>query len=189
MSRDLTAGMITEVTAAQLSPIYIIKAEFDSGDLNLWSGIGDLTFNSETYTGVGNIIAIESIEENSSLEANGLSITLSGIPSSIISTALSEDYQGRFLTVWFGALDTSGAIVSDAYQMFKGRMDVLEISESAATATVNMKCENVLIDFNRTKERRYTPEDQKSEYAGDKGFDFVARLQDQQITWGRQNQS
>jgi len=185
VSRSLTAGMVTEVTASQLAPIVIIKAEFDGGDLRLWSGIGDLTYSSETYTGVGNIMALREITETTSLEATGIEITLSGIASSIIAIALAENYQGRPITVWFGALNNSGAIIADPYQIFKGRMDVLEIMESGETATVTMKCESRLIDFNRVKVKRYTSEDQKALYSGDKGCDFVARLQDQQLVWGR----
>jgi len=47
MSRNLSAGMITEVTASQLKPAILVKAEFDSGDVLLWSGVGQITYNAQ----------------------------------------------------------------------------------------------------------------------------------------------
>ena len=185
MARSLSAGMITEVTAKSLSPIVLLKAEFDSGDLNLWTGIGNLSYGGDTYTGAGNLLGISTITESVNLEANGVNFTISGIPSSIISTALSEDYQGRNISCYFACLDSSGALVSSPYLLFKGRMDVLEITESGESASVTVRAENALIDFRRIKERRFTDKDQKAVYSTDKGLEYIDQLPDREIIWGR----
>lgn len=184
MARSLSAGMITEVTAKTLSPILLMKAEFDSGDLLLWTGVGSITYNSDSYTGAGGMINVSPITESVNTQANGVEFALRGIPNDLIALALSEQYQGRFITCWFACLDTSGAIVSSPYQLFKGRMDVLEILEAGETSTLTMRCENLLIDLQRIKVRRYTDEDQKALYAGDRGCEFVTQLQDRELIWG-----
>ena len=84
MSRDLTSGVVTEVESEQLSPILLLKAEFDGGDLRLWSGVGDIIYNSETYTGAGNLLGISNISETTDIEARGAVFALTGIDSSII---------------------------------------------------------------------------------------------------------
>lgn len=185
MSRDLTNEMIAEVTADSLSPIYIFKAEFDSGDSNFWTGRGSLVFNGDTYTGLGDFLSISEVVETQNAEANGLSVTLSGIPSSLISVALSEKYQGRTVTIWFGCLDSTGALISSPIIVFRGFMDVMELLEGGNTAALTVKAENELIILNRAKERRYTDEDQKLDYPSDVGFEFVTALQDAEITWGK----
>lgn len=185
MARSLTAGMITEVTAKSLSPILMLKAEFDSGDLLLWTGVGSLTYSGDTYTGAGQFLSITKIVETTGLSAQGVNITLSAIPSALIALALSEDYQSRPVTVFFACLDSSGALVSDPYQIFKGRMDVLNIIEGGENATLTMQCENLLIDFRRPRLRRYTDEDQKSVYPLDRGLEFVNAMQDKEIVWGK----
>lgn len=184
MSRNLTAGMITEVTASVLEPVVLVKGEFDSGDVNLWSGIGDLTWGGDTYTGAGNLLGIMAIKETQILEAVNVDIQLTGISSAYVSLALTEDYQNRPVTIWIAALNASGAIIADPYMLFKGRMDVLEIEEGAETASLTMHTENRLIDLQRAKERRYTAEDQKAYYPSDTGFNYVSALQDQSIVWG-----
>lgn len=184
MARDLTAGMITEIDATELSPIFLIKGEFDSGDLNFWTGYGEITWNSDIYTGSGTLLNINEVSETQELVANGVDLSLNGIPSSLVSLALSEDYQGRPLSIWFGALDSNGAVVSDPTLVFKGKMDIMVIDDNADDAIITVSCESDLIGLRDSKERRYTDEDQKSEYPNDRGFEFVSTSQDITLTWG-----
>ncbi len=182
--RGMTAGMDTAMTAAVKHPILLAKFIFDSGDLNLWSGIGDITFAGDVYTGTGDLGGVSSVEETEQTKAAGVVFSISGIKSSFISTALGEDYQGRTAKLWLGAVDDAGALIADPELIFVGRMDVMTIDEGGETATLKISVENVLIALESTSERRYTPEDQKLDFPNDTGFDQVAALQDVTITWG-----
>tara|TARA_Y100000310_G_scaffold326175_1_gene390721 strand:+ start:327 stop:884 length:558 start_codon:yes stop_codon:yes gene_type:complete len=184
MARDLTAGVITEVTAATLTPILLVKLNFDGGALTLWNGIGDLVFSGDTYTGAGDLGGISTWVETEEIRATGLTFSLSAIPASIISTALTEQYQGRSAKVYLGFFDSDDAIISDPYLIFDGRMDVMTIEENGETANITLSAETILIALERANERRYTEQDQKDEYAGDTFFDFVTQLQDSEIIWG-----
>lgn len=183
MSRDLSAGMVTEVTAQALRPIMLVYFEFDGGDIRLWSGVGDLLWGSDTFTGAGSLMGLSPYEENQALQAQGITVTVSGISSSILSIALAEPYQGRPATIWLGALDSAGVLISDPYQIFTGFMDVMSITEGGENCDVSVSIENKMITITKTKESRYTGEDQKRKYSGDLGLDFVAFLQDKEIVW------
>ena len=185
MSRGLSGDMITEITAPALVPIILVKAEFDSGTLRFWSGIGNITFNSETYTGAGNLLGVSDIQEVIGIEARGANFSLSGISSSLLSIVLAEEIQSRPITCWFGCLNTSSAIVSSPFILFKGRMDTAQINDSGDFATISVNAENRLIDLKRPNLRRYTPEDQKVSYPADLGLNFVSSLQEMNLTWGR----
>ena len=183
MSRDLPAALATEVAKSMLRPFFMVEALFDSGTVRLWSGIGNITVFGQTWTGAGNVLGFSSYEETSNLQAQGINISLSGISTSLISLALAEPYQGRECRIYLGAFDQNWALVSDPYQIFAGIMDVIEVSEGGDTCTLTLQCESKLVQLTRTKERRYTSESQKADYPGDKGFDFVTQLQDQEILW------
>jgi len=185
MSRVLSSNMATEFASDTLSPIVLVKFDFDTLPLYLWSGVGDLDWDSETWTGAGNLMSFGSLEETTEVRAIGTSITLNGLNQSVISAALTEDYQGRTATIWLGAMDESGNVVSDPVIIFGGRMDVMTIEEGAEDVSINITVENRLIDFERTKIRRYTDQDQKIDYPNDKGFEFVAAIQEKEIVWGR----
>jgi hypothetical protein len=177
--------MQTAVTADLVRPIILVECAFDSGDLNLWNGIGTLTVSSTDYVGAGTLLAIGEIAESSELQANGITVTLSGITDPLLSKARDEDYQGRELTVKLGAMDSSNGVISAPVTVFSGFMDTMVINDSAETATIQIAVENRLIEFERTRIRRYTAEDQKIDYPNDKGLEFVAEMAEKEIVWGR----
>lgn len=185
MSRNLSSGMQTAVEADVVRPIVLVQCAFDSGDLNLWNGIGDLTVNSVDYVGAGTLLGISEIAESSELQANGISVTLSGITDPLLAKARDEDYQGRELKVLLGAMDASNGVISNPVIVFSGFMDTMVINDSAETGTIVVTVENRLIEFERTRIRRYTAEDQKIDYPNDKGLEFVAEMQEKEIIWGR----
>lgn len=185
MSRTLPEALSTELSATQLKPFYAIELLFDSGDLRFWTGYDDIEANGETWTGSGLVINISGTNEPADLSANGINITFSALNSSIISVMLGENYRGRSAKVYLGALDATNQPVSDMYQVFAGRMDIMTLQENGNVATIQISVENVLIDLDRPRPIRLTNEDHLARYAGDQSLSGVAQLQDRQISWGR----
>jgi hypothetical protein len=183
MSRNLTTAVQNELAASELQPFFAIKLAFDSGDVKLWTGYGDITVASETYTGGGQLLSISPIEETVEIAARGVNLALNGINSSLVSVALTESYQGRSAKVYLGVI-SSGAVVSDPYLVFDGRMDVMTIEDSGDTANISLSAESRLIDLERARVRRYTNNDQQNQFSGDTSLRFVADLQDKEIAWG-----
>lgn len=184
--RDLTAAMAAEFEARSLVPALIAEFEFDSGTLYMWSGIGDLSWNGNTYIGGGNLVNISTIEETQELEAKGLVCTLSGVPTELISLALTEKTRQRAFRLWLGAInngDSPRALVDEPYRIFTGLMDVMEITDDGETALIRLSVESAMITGRRAKIQRYTSEDQKKLYPDDLGLDFVNPLQDKQVVW------
>lgn len=185
--RELAAALMSGIQGSTVRPVMFFEGDFQGGFVRVWSGVGDFSWNSETWTGVGTLGAITDIEETDEIKAAGVTVALSGIDPAMISLALQSIRQNKPGKLWFALVDAAGALVADPYLCFEGRLDVAEIDEGAQTATVSIKYENRLVDLERARERRYTHEDQQLEYPGDKGFEYVAALQDVQITWGRPN--
>lgn len=185
MSRTLPEALSTELSATQLKPFYAIELLFDSGDLRFWTGYDDVEANGETWTGSGLVINISGTNEPADLSANGITITFSALNSSIISIMLGENYRGRSAKVYLGALDATNQPVSDMYQVFAGRMDIMTLQENGNVATIQISVENVLIDLDRPRPIRITNEDHLNRYSGDNSLSGVAQLQDRQISWGR----
>jgi len=185
MSRSLTSAMQSAVTADLVRPIILVQCAFDSGNLNLWNGVGNLTVSSVDYVGAGTLLAIGEISETSELQANGITVTLSGITDPLLAKARDEDYQGRELKVLLGAMDSSNGVISTPVNVFSGFMDTMVINDSSETATIQIAVENRLIGFERTRVRRYTAEDQLIDFPNDKGLEFVADMAEKEIVWGR----
>lgn len=185
MSRTLSSAMQTVATSEVVRPIVLVQCDFDSGALNLWNGIGNLTVSSVDYVGAGTLLNISTMKESADLAANGMNVTLSGITSPLITKARDEDYQGRELKILLGAMDSSNSVISSPVIIFSGFMDTMTIQDAAETATISVTVENRLIEFQRSRIRRYTAEDQKIDYPTDKGLEFVAEIAEKEIVWGR----
>lgn len=185
MSRSITSAVNTIFESSSVSPFLAIDLAFDGGNFTAWTGYGNITFGGTTYVGAGDFLSVSPVKENAEVQANGIDISLSGIPSDLISSALNETYQGRSCKLFLGVLDSSNAVVADPITLFSGRMDLMTIDDSGDTASINVTAESRLIDLDRTRERRYTSEDQKIDFPNDKGLDFIADLQDKEISWGR----
>lgn len=182
-SRDIESAISSRLANDQHSIAFGVSAEFDSGTLDLWTGVGDFTSGSTTYTGAGELLDISNIEENNELSSTNLTITISGLNSDIVTYATTEDYQNRLLTLkmFFFHPDTAEEI--NNYVLFKGRMDTLTVNDGE-TFSVIISAENKLIDLTRPKNLFYTPETQNFLHAGDKGLEFVPRIQEQTVNWG-----
>jgi len=174
------SGVPSGFSNSSLTAFFAVELEFDSGTLRLWNGLGDLTVDSNTYTGSGDLLSISPIEENPEISAKGLNMQLSGVPASLLAIALTETYQNRNVAIYVGTIDGSTV---NSYKAFSGRMDVMTLQESGETCTISLSAESRLIDLERPRVRRYTKEDQKLIKSNDKGLNFINSLQEKTFEW------
>jgi len=189
MARNITDAFNTAITNKVVRPIMAVELDFSDGVLRMWNGYGNLTMtadgSSKTFTGQGDLLSLTSIDESSTLSMSGITLTLAGVKSSLISTALSANYTNKNGAVYLGLFDTSQNVVADVYTLFKGKMDVLNIQEGQDTALITLKLESRLVTFEKASNRMYTLEDQQVDFPNDVGFEFIPDLQDKEIIWGK----
>ncbi len=183
-TRTLTTSMAAAVDAIAVRPILLYHGAFEGGDLRMWSGVGTLSLSGESWVGAGQLLGVSAIGETLDTRAEGIEVSLSGMPSSLISTVLANARYGKAGKLWLAALDDSENIIVDPYLSFSGKLDQPQIDDSGEVCTISIRYESNIVDLQRARTRRYTPEDQKLDHPGDLGFEFVASLIDKSITWG-----
>lgn len=204
--RDLTDEFIAAMTSSQSRPAILVKFGFDSGVTGMWTGKGTYTYEGLDYFGGADVLKISRVEETENLQATGISLSLSGVKTSLITLSLTENYQSRPLQVYLAYFVDQGVLaqeVSDIFlqearpagfalesntqlyttAIFDGLMNVARFNAENGSMVINMSVENILTQLKRTKQRFYTHEDQTREYAGDLGFEFIAALQDKDLVW------
>ena len=185
MSRDgLSGDMVTEFEASTLRPIFIFEGTFASSVLRLWDGFGNLTWDSHTWLGNGWFKGMSDVSEDGKLTSKGIDVLLSGVPQSLISLILSEQRHSARGKVWLGCLDSFGAIVDAPYMLFEGGLSSPRINDSTDTAEIVLSYEDDLIILQKSKSLRYNNDAQKALFPLDKGFEYVASLQDWKGFWG-----
>lgn len=163
-------------------PFFAIDLLLDD-PLYFWTGLGELTLGGVTYTGAGNLLNVSTISETGDIRAANATITLSGIPSSMLSLALQTKYHGRLAKIKFGL---TSLVLST---LFVGYMDQMSIDEGPDTSTIALSLESKLVDLERPRIIRYTSEAQAIRFPNlpyaDKAFEFVNDLQTRPLLWGK----
>ena len=185
MSREFTAAVGAALEAGELRLVLLFEGEFATGWVRLWTGVGEVAWNGETWLGAGSLLGIGPIEETQQVVANGTTVSLSGVPLELVALAIDEARQGKPGRVWLGLLTEQREIIADPVRAFTGRLDVPEVADAGDSCTVTISYENRLIDLGVARNWRYTHESQQVLSPGDRGFEFVTTIQDREITWGR----
>ena len=208
MSRNLNLSTISDINKDTVNPFFAAELQFDGNNLiRMWTGQGTLVLaDGSQWVGLGQLLSISAIEETSEIAVKGATLTLSGVPQSLLSLALSNPYQGRVCRIYFGTftigqllqqsssyillqdgsrIDLQSGAESSFSEIFSGYMDQMNVEEGPESSTIELTVENKLIDLERARTARFTNFYQKSVYPNDKGLEFVEDLQDRQIPWGK----
>lgn len=196
----IPSEMSTALAQGTVQPFYAVEFLLDdtsgtradqsgyAGDraIRLWTGYGDRTIDGDTYLGSGDLMSIGDIETVADMSAPAMNITLSGMPGNIVSLALQEPYQRRDCRIYFGT------IINDAgdhsvFTAYVGSLNKMTIKDEAESGTIDVLIDSKMVEAQKSSNRRYTSESQKSRHSGDTFFDYVALIQDGEIVWGRSN--
>ena len=140
MSRTLPSGFLTALTSSTsaIEPFYCVDLLFDDPNkLYFWTGVGTKQVGGITYLGAGDLMVLSETEEVNDLSVRGISITMSGINTTIVTRALETPYQNRVAKVKFGIEGQS-----DLIEIFSGFMDTMFISDGPEHAAITLNLEH-----------------------------------------------
>lgn len=190
MARNASSAFLDELareTGAR--PFLLIEAMFDNDPWRSWTGNGLLQWSQRNWVGLGSIISISAPQESSDGRANPLTLRMNsgnGVdPSKYIANVLATHVQGRPLRIWWGFMTDLGAIVDSPLLVYSGFMDQIRIVDTGGSCAIDLGCEQELIDQSRAAKFRMTPRRLQETSPGDKGFDYVASIEERQVPWPR----
>lgn len=185
MPRKMTPGMAAAFQSQVIRPALFVEIHFLNGPSYLWSGLGDLSWNGQTWRGVGSLGSVSTVEEGTDIQARGVTLALSGIDSNLLAGALQELVQELPVFIYLGLFDDTTTLIPDPIVMWAGRTDQPLIEVSGATATITLNCESRLLEMNVLVDRRYTTDDAQLVAPGDQAFYWVTSIQERAIYWGQ----
>jgi hypothetical protein len=182
---NVTTGFATAASSPYAKPAIFVEFHLLTGPIYVWTGRGSISWSGRTWAGVGTFGGLSMVEEGTNVQARGITLTLSGFDATLLAGVLTEYSVGLPVLVYLGLFDNAGTLIPDPVCCWAGETDQPTISVSGTEATIDVNCENKLVQMNVSVERRYTHEDQQIEYPGDRGFEYVNAIQDITIFWGR----
>lgn len=181
--RNLTGAVQAQLVSQSVRPILLVSCAFQDQTIYVWSGVGTINWNGQNWLGVGTFGKLSTVGETTSLEAQGIVLTLSGVNPTLLNEALSEMTTAGQGQVYLGFLDIYSNLITSPIPLFLGLMDQPEIDLDTNTATINFSVENRLSDLQRARGGRYTDQDQRARYPADGGLQYVTWLQDEFFNW------
>ena len=202
MPRSLSAAMVAAIAAKALTLSVFVKLAFADSTYYLFSGVGSITPAGppsspsstfpygQTFTGLGWLGRISSIPQTTKVQAQNVTVTLSGIPAALVPEATGQVRVAGTMTAWIGLFNAStGALISDPAQVYSGSLDVPTLSDSGETCSISITCENPLLSLNLAPNRQFDDADQQIYHPGDLGFSFVDALANMALFWPAPNTS
>jgi hypothetical protein len=192
----VTSQMIAALSADVVRAAFLVNVQFANETLYTWSGLGPITWNGNTYTGVGDFGSVSNIPETSNVDAQNVTLTLGGIPATYLGEVIQNSQIFNTAQVWLACFDTSMNLVPSPTLMYQGLTDVPTLTDDGRNFSVTITLENVLVDLNRAVERYYTDVDQRAYLAPilttlglpsttiDTGGQYVVGIQNQVLYWG-----
>lgn len=174
--------MIEALSKPHVTLLLAAEFYFDSGTSYVHTGVGNLLFNSNVYTGLGDFGSINSISLENTLSPSQLSLRLSGLNAGALEQSLNEPCVNREFKGYLISLDEAGE-VNAADLLFEGF-----ISDNFATlgkeCAINFKVSNIFEKWNDSLNLRNTDESQRALYPEDRFFRYVSQMAERSIFWG-----
>lgn len=183
--RDIDAATQAAIVSESAIAITMCALDFSTGVVRFNDSDKDIIFNGDTYQAVGSLGSVSELTEASQLASPGVSLSLSGLDTSILAATLNETYHQRPATVLVQYVDADGVPVGDAYTAWSGFMDVMITDIDDDTFTVSLNCESRLIMAGGLRKLR-SQEEHQTRYPADTFYQFLSQLESISIEWGKE---
>jgi hypothetical protein len=183
MSRFVSATNATEADKLSIIAVVLADLDFASGIVRVHDGSGSIVWSGNTYLGAGQFAGVDVIDENIDIVARGIKLTLSGVDSTFVTPTMTEVYQNRPVTLYLGFLNSiTNALIDTPETVWEGRMNQMSFRIDKGVAVIELTCEHRLRREPRVA--RYTDEDQRVIFSGDRFFNLMYAIQGFIGKWG-----
>lgn len=175
-----------------------VKVAIPEGDTLLFSDYHkNFVIGSDDYTGLGNLMAIGDVTSELRVTADEITISIAGIPTTVISAILDSKITGAAITIKRAFFNpTTGVLIDVANNpmtKFSGIITNYALQDEVTTAT-SQEPGTVMIVFTaaslievlgqKITGRRTNPQDQKRFYPDDLSMDRVPTIAGSSINFG-----
>lgn len=183
-ARPLDAAILARLPDPFIKPVNFAAIEFDDGTVYLHDDLGTITFGGHDYLGVGNLGAIEGIEERDDGSPAGITLRLSMLSQALLDEVLLENFFRRPVTAYFSLRDTvTGAMIATPFELFHGHIDDISVS-AGQTASIAVKVETELSAWNRPLNRFFSDSENQRIYPGKLGAKYMSAMANKKVTIG-----
>lgn len=182
MPRNLATPNQAATLSQSVQLVLLVRLDFTTETVYIASTPFNLVWNSQTWLGVGQLGKVSGVTEDVEVAAQATVLTLSGIPTELVSDALALIKYGGRAQLYVGFLN-EGALITDPIPANLGLIDAPGFNIDAPTSSISITIESEIADLQRSRGGRLTTCDQRSRYPWDACLDIVSQIQDKLLLW------
>lgn len=179
----LTARMQKHIKAG--GPLYLFgELDHPDGMVRLWTGIGDIEWNGETWLGRGKLARLGQVQSSEELMISDRVMSIVGVDPAQLSL-LTGNVRNRVATFWIAGVDR-GRVIADPYLLDEVLMDAqaFPVDENGQASIVITGFSGIWT-LERAQEIVWSSEEAKTEYPAETGFDLINELAQKEVRWTR----
>jgi len=161
---------------------YLIDFEFDSGTLRFTTIPNGTTFDGESYTFLGGIGSVGTVEETDELEPAQYDILIGSADPTILSTFLNDPALNRRCVCHQAILNDDQSFVGEPWIYFRGSMQPPSINDGKEPR-IQILVKDELADWDRNITSNYTDAEQRRLFPGDFSLENISQLAGRKIIW------
>jgi hypothetical protein len=186
MSRGLDAATQTALAQRTVRFAHLLSVETDTGTVYITDAFHDLTHLSNTYGATGSLLQFGTIKETAVLQVGKIDISLTGINSTVVTTALADNLVNKRVLIYRAIIEAdTGNYISTPRQIFDGNISSFSIKSSATASTISISAANHFANFMQLNGRITNTTSQQAYFENDRGFEFSSSLI-RDIKWGQE---
>lgn len=187
MSRDITAAYKTEIKTENIEYVLFVELLFDGENaVRVTSAPFDIDWDGLSWVGVGHLGEVSPVEEKSDMTATKYEVSLSGVPSEMISLCFLP-HKGKKATIWLGlrhGIFNAFTLIASPALIFSGTIDTMVISIGSSSKVVVTLASDIE-DWDKARTVLYTNVDQQALFPGDQGLELIELMEEFEVVWGR----
>lgn len=180
-----TTAQNAELAKPTTRVVFFVQFDFKTATSRVSNTNIDLTWGGYTWSGIGSLGTIGTVEESDGLEAKPLNFTLNSAQQSWLSLAIGPDdeYRGRPAKMYMVPLDEAFQMVGTPEQCWSGSMDMVSVGVEGESGTITLKCESAAYGLKRRNPLRLNAAQHKQANPTDTGLDYLGDLISNPAVW------
>lgn len=172
---------------------WLIDLAFADGTMYLTTNALDIVSAGQTYRGLGQLLAVSSIQESEDSSTEKLTLSVPVVNNAMLAATLGnvESYRGRRVRLYLQLIGENFQPVGERVARWSGYMEPVKVSRTspphaggAAGGRIELPCSRAGMARARNYEGlRLTHAQQQLAHPGDRGFEYVQGLIEQPALW------
>lgn len=189
----MDAAAESRIVATSRGVAWLVEMMLSTGPLRFTTWGSNVTFDGNNYLAFGSLCDVGQLSESEDTSNSKMTLRFSLVDTSVIAMVLTnvDVYRGKEVLMYLQLFDETYQPDGAATLRWKGYMDKASISREPMSGAgegskgkIEIQCSRAGMPRSRNKDGlRLTDAQQKAEFPGDRGLEYVTKLIEQPTLW------